>query len=128
MIHAVVGIIQKQNKLLVAERPANKPYAGFWEFPGGKVEQNESAYHALIRELYEELDVNVVSADAWFQHTHHYPDKTVLLDVWLVKEFTGNPLGKENQLLRWVDFAEFNQLKLLEGNWPLLDKIKTLFA
>jgi 8-oxo-dGTP diphosphatase len=127
MIHAVVGVIQKDNKLLVAERPTHKPYAGYWEFPGGKVEKFESPHAALIRELQEELGINVLQAEPWFQHTHVYPDKTVLLDIWLVKDFTGDPIGKEKQQLRWITFPEFNQLNLLEGNIPLLEKIKSLW-
>ncbi len=102
MIHAVVGILKREGKVLVGERPLGKPYSGYWEFPGGKVEVNETGKDALERELQEELGIHVITAKPWFQHTHSYPDKTVLLDMWIVSEFTGEPHGKENQQLRWV--------------------------
>lgn len=113
----------RNGRLLVAERPVGKPYSGFWEFPGGKVEDQESGEQTLRRELHEELGVEVTASRHLFNHTHVYPDKTVLLEVWLVTEFTGEPQGQENQALRWVLPAEITQLPLLEGNWAIIDKI-----
>lgn len=128
MIHAVVGIVKRDDKILVGERPLGKPYSGYWEFPGGKVEANESSEAALKRELFEELGITVTSAKPWFQHTHTYPDKTVLLDLWWVEAFTGGPVSKENQTLRWATLAEMQALRLLEGNWFILDKMKQVFS
>src|SRR5262249_22234504 len=82
---------------------------------------------ALTRELKEELDILVAKADLWFEYLHHYPDKTALLKLWLVKEFFGEPEAKEGQQLRWVNFKEMLNLKLLEGNLPILERIKELF-
>lgn len=126
MIHAVVGILKRGDKILVGERPLGKPYSGYWEFPGGKVEENESSEAALKRELQEELGIHIHTASQWFQHTHSYPDKTVTLDIWLVNTFKGEPHSKENQVLRWVTLSEMQGLRLLEGNWFIVDKIKTL--
>lgn len=126
-IRTVVGIIKREQKLLVCERPLGKPYSGYWEFPGGKIEESETVENALIRELQEELGIKVIRAQAWFDHTHTYPDKTVLLHMWLVTEFSGEPCGKEQQKLRWVNSKELVELKLLEGNWPIIGKIKSLF-
>ncbi len=125
-IRTVVGILKRDNKILVAERPDNKPYAGYWEFPGGKIEENESSNAALIRELHEELGIRVISAQPWFEHTHAYPDKIVLLEMWLVTEFLGEPHGKENQTLQWATFPELVALRLLEGNWAIIERIKNL--
>lgn len=113
--------------MLVAERPLHKPYSGYWEFPGGKIENDETGEQALTRELQEELGIVVTAARLWFQHVHTYPDKTVCLELWLVDSFSGEPQGKENQLLRWVQPTEIEQLNLLEGNRPILDKIKQAF-
>lgn len=126
-VHAVVGILRRDHTLLVAQRPAGKPYSGYWEFPGGKIEQNESALDALKRELHEELGVDILNAEPLFQHTHDYPDKTVLLDLWLVTEFAGEPHGKEDQQLRWATFQDIQALNLLEGNWAIMEKIQRLF-
>jgi 8-oxo-dGTP diphosphatase len=128
MIRAVVGILKREDKVLVGKRPHGKPYGGYWEFPGGKIEPNESGKNALIRELHEELGIDVTSAHSWFEHTHTYPDKTVFLEIWLVEKFSGEPHGKENQSLRWVTLPEVLELQLLEGNWSIMDRIKTLFV
>ena len=62
-VYAVAGILRRDDKILIAERPLGKPYSGFWEFPGGKVEANESGEAALIRELHEELGIEVLSSE-----------------------------------------------------------------
>lgn len=127
MIHAVVGIIKRDHHVLVGERPPGKPYSGYWEFPGGKVEAGESPRAALTRELHEELGIDVIAAQPWFKHQHSYPDKTVLLDMWLVSDFNQEPTSKENQHLRWVTYTEMLSLRLLEGNWPIIERLRTLF-
>lgn len=127
MIRVAVGILKKNGKILVAQRPVDKPYSGYWEFPGGKIENNESGGEALKRELYEELGIQVLHADPWFEHVHAYPDKTVLLEMWLVMEFSGEPHGKENQVLQWVTLSEMLTLRLLEGNWPIIERLNQLF-
>ena len=123
LIYVVVGILKQGDKLLLAERPSDKPYAGYWEFPGGKVEEYENVQLALKRELYEELGIEVISSKHLFDHHHTYPDKRVLLEVWSVTQFLGQPRGKENQSLRWVTFTEMRELNLLEGNWVILDRL-----
>jgi len=121
VIHVVVGIlIDEEGKFLVGLRPDDKPYAGYWEFPGGKVEANESPRVALERELQEELAIEVVKAESWFQHTHQYPDKKVWLDVWKITEFRGQPHGMEGQRLAWVTVQELQELRVLEGNYELV--------
>ena len=124
LIRVVVAIIKKNGKLLVAERPPGKPYSGYWEFPGGKIEANEESAAALKRELQEELGIQVLLAKPWFTHTHTYPDKTVLLEMWIVQEYTPEPEGKEMQTLQWVTWDEMRALRLLEGNWAIIEKMK----
>jgi 8-oxo-dGTP diphosphatase len=123
MIRVVVGILRRADKWLIAQRPFEKPYAGYWEFAGGKIEANETSWDALIRELHEELGIRVISAQYWFESKHDYPDRSVLLDMWLVKRFSGEPYSKESQTLRWVTTQELLNLRLLEGNRAILDKI-----
>ena len=125
VVHAVAGILLKADRVLVAERPAGKPYSGYWEFPGGKIEKNETGSAALARELHEELGIRVADAKHLFDHTYTYPDKTVLLEIWLVREFSGEPQGNEAQQLRWVTMHEMTDVRLLEGNWPILDRLKS---
>lgn len=132
MIHAVAGILTAYDptglKILVAERPAHKPYAGYWEFPGGKVEPQESSIVAIKRELQEELAIETIALELWQQHEHVYPDKKILLDLYVVHSFIGDPLSKEKQILRWVNYAELKSLRLLDGNYALLQRIGDLFV
>jgi 8-oxo-dGTP diphosphatase len=127
-VHAVAGLIMRDGKLLMAERPEGKPYSGYWEFPGGKIEDDEDVGTAIKRELHEELGIEVTNAEPWFEHLHAYPDKTVFLELWLIKEFSGEPQGLENQQLRWVGYEEILHLNLLEGNLAIVSQIKSLFS
>jgi 8-oxo-dGTP diphosphatase len=126
-VHAVAGILKRNDKILVGQRPAGKPYSGYWEFPGGKMEENELGSDTLRRELHEELGIDVISSQHLFNHSYAYPDKMVHLEIWLVTQFDHEPHSKENQELRWVTLTEMTALRLLEGNWPIVDKIKDLF-
>jgi len=126
LVRAVVGIVKRGNKVLIAERPPGKPYSGYWEFPGGKIEQHESGETALKRELLEELSITVQSAKLLFSYEHAYPDKRVFLEMWLVEAFQGEPMSMEKQILQWATWDEVGQLKLLSGVWPVLDKLKSL--
>lgn len=128
LIRAVVGILQKDDVVLIGQRPFGKPYSGYWEFPGGKIEKAETAADALSRELHEELGIRVLQAERWFEYTHHYPDKTVALQFWRILSYEGDPVGKENQTLCWVNFSELQELNLLEGNLAVMDKLKDLFC
>ena len=112
--HAAVGVIQHENGLvLLAQRPIGKPWAGYWEFPGGKIEANETPLHALTRELQEELGITVTLAYPWLTRTFDYeanhdsdgvletPAKTVKLHFFIVTQWQGEPAGLECQALSW---------------------------
>jgi 8-oxo-dGTP diphosphatase len=119
-----VGIIQRDDKVLIAKRPPDKPYSGYWEFPGGKVENNESSVYALHRELNEELGISVTSAQIWFQHQYTYPDRVVFLDIYRVTSFLSEPKAKENQVLRWATLEEMATLLWLEGNYFIIEQMQ----
>lgn len=123
-IHVVVGIVSNsKNQILIAQRPAHKYCAGLWEFPGGKVELHETAFEALQREFREEIGIQIISAKSWFQTQHNYPDRSVLLDVWVIENFSGEPHGAEGQSIRWVLPNEFQQFEFPEGNRVILEKL-----
>jgi 8-oxo-dGTP diphosphatase len=127
MVYAVAGILFRDGKMLVAQRPEGKPYSGYWEFPGGKIEADELPENAIRRELNEEIGIEVTAAEHWLEHMHAYPDKTVLLNLWRITEFKGEPQGCEQQVLRWVTYEEILHLKFLEGNLALVSHLKSLF-
>ena len=120
-VHVAVGVIQRADgAILIAKRPEHAHQGGFWEFPGGKVEQGESVQSALARELHEELDLTVSASRPLIQIAHDYADKSVLLDVWLVTEFSGEPHGKEGQPLRWCLPAELSAKDFPAANGPII--------
>ncbi len=123
-VRVAVGIIQDDDRFLIAERPLGKPYSGYWEFPGGKIEPNEDAYTALVRELHEELGITVTKAELWLEHNHDYPDKSVQLSLWRVLSYTGTPTPLENQTLMFATYEEMQNLQLLEGNISILKALK----
>lgn len=127
MIRVVVGLIKRADTLLVAQRPPDKPYSGYWEFPGGKIEAAETGLEALKRELQEELGIDVLQAEHCFDHQHRYPDKSVFLEIWKVTELNGEPHGKENQNLHWATKEDLHKLRLLEGNLAIMDEIIRLY-
>lgn len=106
-VHVAVGIVaDAAGAVLITRRPDHVHQGGLWEFPGGKVEAAESVETALQRELHEELGIVVQTAEPWLQIRHAYPDKTVLLDVWRVTAWRGEPHGREGQPLRWASAME----------------------
>jgi len=124
-MHVAVGILRNiHGEILIAQRPKNKYKGGLWEFPGGKVEPGESAFQALQRELAEELNIDVISADSWLTFQHDYSDRVVLLDTWHVTAFSGTPEGAEGQLIRWVFPRDFEQFTFPEGNHFILEKLR----
>ena len=107
VVHVAVGIIlNDRGEVLVALRPIAAHQGGLWEFPGGKVEADESVQQALGRELEEEIGIRVQSCTPFMQIRHDYGDKSVLLDVWSIGSFSGEPIGREGQRVLWRRVSE----------------------
>ena len=120
-VHVVAAVIEDRGgDIFIAKRPIDKHQGGLWEFPGGKVEPDESSFDALKRELHEEIGIEVIDAQPLIQISHDYPDKSVLLDVWRVKEFNGHAHGKENQETLWVSKQNLIQYKFPAANTPII--------
>lgn len=90
----------------MAQRPAGKIAAGWWEFPGGKIEAGESPREALARELHEELGVELREARPLIRFAHDYSNRRVILDTWRVTAFEGEPRSLEGQAFRWFEIDE----------------------
>jgi 8-oxo-dGTP diphosphatase len=117
---AAAVILAPDGRFLLAERPAGKPYAGYWEFPGGKIESGESAPQALVRELHEELGIDVEDLFPWITRVYAYPHVTVRLHFFRVARWRGEPHGKENQRLDWQSADGVTVAPLLPANGPVL--------
>jgi 8-oxo-dGTP diphosphatase len=106
--------------VLIAQRPPGKHMAGGWEFPGGKVHAGESAQAALVRELREELGVDIGDLEHFMTVDHEYPDRHVIMETFLVRRCQGEPQGREGQALRWCPRALLASAGLLPADLPIV--------
>ncbi len=121
---AAAVLLRADGSFLLAQRPEGKAYAGYWEFPGGKVELAETAYQALCRELREELGITVTRAHPWLTRIYTYPHATVKLHFFRVYEWQGEPQGLEQQRLSWQSFPQLSVAPLLPANAPILSALQ----
>ena len=103
-------IVNKDHQVLLAQRPDGKPWSGWWEFPGGKIEENESVESALARELEEELGIQIAGARKWVRFIYEYPKNIVELWFCQVTDWQGEPKGLENQAFAWTLPEQANEL------------------
>src|SRR5471032_173344 len=118
--HVAVGVlVQPDGRYLLAQRPEGKPYEGYWEFPGGKLEAGESVEAALVRELHEELGIDVTACERWRTLEHDYPHAYVRLFFCKVTAWQGVPVGREGQAFAWQQGAA-NVAPLLPATIPVV--------
>ena len=98
IVEGAVGVlIREDGRVLLGSRPEGKPYAGYWEFPGGKLEEGETVHQALVRELREELEIRVADSYPWFVMEHRYEHAHVRLHFRRSRDFVGSGKAKEGQ-------------------------------
>ena len=134
-IHVAVAILQRKNEdgcnqFLLASRPQGKGWAGWWEFPGGKIEDGESPEHALTRELAEELGIKPTVTQQWLTRQYDYPAltqngydapaKTVLLHFYFVSAWQGEISPREGQQLSWQSAHNITVTPILPANAPIM--------
>ncbi|MRS20098.1 8-oxo-dGTP diphosphatase MutT [Enterobacteriaceae bacterium RIT692] len=123
-LQVAVGIIRNtERKIFLAQRAASSYMANKWEFPGGKIEQDESAEQALKRELMEETGIEVTSASAIGQADHSYEDLRVTLHFFLVEGWNGEPYGREGQPQRWVEQQDLIADEFPPANHELISRL-----
>ena len=102
MIDVVAALIENNGQFLVCQRPVHKSRGGMWEFPGGKIEPGETPQEAVVRECFEELDIQVEAGHAIHQVIHEYPDITIRLTSYHARLMAREPKPLEHQNLRWL--------------------------
>jgi 8-oxo-dGTP diphosphatase len=123
-------LLDSQQRFLMGQRPVGKPYAGYWEFPGGKVEAGETLFQTLQRELQEELGITIHGSVDLMTIEHDYPHAYVRIHVSVIRDWTGEPTGCENQALSWQDLNR-DQLSvepLLPAALPMIQQLKQFYA
>jgi len=123
-----VALVDPEGRVLMAQRPEGKPMAGLWEFPGGKMNPGETPEAALIRELKEELDIDVTAsclAPLTFA-SHGYPDFHLLMPLYVCRVWEGDPSPKEGQDLAWVRPTAMANLEMPEADKPLIAMLRDL--
>jgi 8-oxo-dGTP diphosphatase len=120
------ALIDKDGRMLLAQRPPNKSMAGLWEFPGGKVEDGENPEDALIRELNEELGI-----DTWGSclaplsfASHSYEDFHLLMPLFVCRKWIGTPTAMEGQVLKWVSKNDLKNYAMPPADIPLIAAIR----
>jgi 8-oxo-dGTP diphosphatase len=114
------AVMERAGEFLLAQRPEGKPYPGYWEFPGGKIEPGEDARAALVRELREELGIEVTEAWPWITRVYAYTHATVRLHFFRVPRWDGEPQPLEDQAIRWQRIGAPDVSPMLPANAPVL--------
>ena len=125
---AACALIDTDGRVLIAQRPDDKPMAGLWEFPGGKIEQDERPEDALIRELKEELAIDVQEAclaPLTFA-SHRYEDFALLMPLYTCRRWNGTPVPREHRAVKWVKPAELAKYQMPPADLPLLPMLREL--
>ena len=124
-VHVVAGVLpDPAGRVLVARRPRGTHLEGRWEFPGGKLMPGESREAGLARELAEEIGIRVLAARPLIRLEHRYPDRDVVLDVWSVESYSGEPHGREGQRVEWRDIRSLEAADFPPADAPVLAALR----
>lgn len=124
-LHVVVTVVcNDQGEVLITRRPPHVHQGDRWEFPGGKVEADETVAAALRRELQEELGIEPLQARPLIRVPHDYADRSVLLDVWRVDRYSGSVHGREGQPLQWVAADDLRNHTFPAANLPIISAVR----
>ena len=124
MINVVTGILFHKGKVLIAKRSQEKHLGGHWEFPGGKINTNESAKEALKREFQEELGIKINVLTKFLQITHRYSDKSISLDSFIVEKTSGVIKNKEHEEIKWVNIENLDEFHFAPADIPIVKKLQ----
>lgn len=124
-MQVVAGVIRnEQGRILLTQRRSGKPLAGLWEYPGGKLEFGETPEQALARELYEELGIHTTAVQRLIRIPWQYPNHRIVLDVFDVLSYRGEPRSREDQQLQWHALTDLSDVAMPPADRPVLAVLK----
>ncbi len=126
VVQVAVGVIYQNGVFFLTKRAENVHQGNKWEFPGGKVEEDETVAQALARELKEEVAIEVLACQPLMTIEHDYGDKKVCLEVFVVDNYIGEASAQEGQQQGWFDLAELAKLDFPAANVAIIKKLKEL--
>ena len=128
VIVAACALLDPEGAVLIAKRPEGRPLAGLWEFPGGKIEAGEELEEALIREIHEELGIDIAKSDLTplIFASHAYPDFHLLMPVYLCRRWQGSVAAREGQELLWVRPDALHRYDMPPADEPLKIALRDL--
>jgi 8-oxo-dGTP diphosphatase len=128
LLVAAAVLLDGEGRVLLAQRPEGKNLAGLWEFPGGKIEAGERPEQALVRELREELGIDVMPSTLKpiSFASHQYEDMHLLMPVWVTHEWSGQPMPQEGQAIAWVNVDDLGTYPMPPADIPLVGTLQTL--
>jgi len=124
-LDVAIAVVVNGDRVLLAKRCAHRDHANLWEFPGGKVEVDETPRDAVIRECAEEIAINIQNPLPWLSIPHHYPNRFVHLHVFYITQFSGEAKGHEGQIIRWVPIEELPSYDRLQANDIIVTELCT---
>ena len=119
-------LVNNTNQILLSQRTADKIFPGQWEFPGGKIESSETAHEALIRELKEELGIDIDNSYLFKRIEHYYDSFIANIEFFLVDSWSGVLSGEEGQLVRWFSVRDLRDLPILAADNPVIEELQEL--
>lgn len=120
-------LINNDNQILLSQRTADKSFPGQWEFPGGKIESSETANEALVRELKEELGIDIDNSYLFKRIEHYYDSFTANIEFFIVDSWSGELSGEEGQLVRWFSAGDLKDLPILAADNPVIEELYEFF-
>ena len=127
-VEVAVGVIVRDKHIYITKRADDLHQGGKWEFPGGKKEADETMSEALVRELREEVGIEVTEQSSLMVIEHDYGDKQVSLDVRLVADYYNEPRGAEGQLGQWVPVHDLVDFNFPDANEPIISALESRYA
>ena len=123
IVKVSIGVIVHDRSVLISQRNANTHCSLLWEFPGGKVSINERVQVSWSREIFEEVNLSVEKATPLVQFRHQYEERIIIGYVWMVTQFSGELVGKEGQLVKWVDINDLPIMPMPDANKVIINSL-----